>query len=243
MGYFSLIHFAFLAAQGCYFLTRFRVGTCVYVEGEQVGLVALLRAQCRPHLDLEVEVGQKQRLACRLVAKQLPRAVAERRREQLRRETKKKGQVVSPHALLLAAWDIYLTNLPQVLASTPEVFILARLRWQIELLFKLWKSEARLDKSRSEKPWRILCECYAKLIGILVQHWICLTACWQHPDKSLVKAAQAVRRFASGLFWHLDDTPQLRAWLSRLCRVIEQACRMTRRGKQPHTYQLLLLSS
>ena len=52
-----------------------------------------------------------------------------------------------------------------------DVLQLARVRWQIELLFKLWKSHGQLDKSRSDNPWRVLCELYAKLIAMLIQHW------------------------------------------------------------------------
>ena len=33
-----------------------------------------------------------------------------------------------------------------------------RSRWQIEMLFELWKRYGHLDKSRSEKPWRVMCE-------------------------------------------------------------------------------------
>ena len=67
---------------------------------------------------------------------------------------------------------------------------------QIELLFKLWKSQGRVDKSKSQKPWRVLTELYAKLIGIVIQHWVILTALWKYPNRSLVKAAQTVRTFA-----------------------------------------------
>ncbi|MBA2714107.1 MAG: transposase [Rubrobacteraceae bacterium] len=33
-----------------------------------------------------------------------------------------------------------------------------RARWQIERLFDLWKQHGHLDKTRSEKPLRVLCE-------------------------------------------------------------------------------------
>ena len=48
--------------------------------------------------------------------------------------------------------------------------------YNIELLFKLWKSQGRVDESRSTKPWRILCEVYAKLLAMLVQHWVFLVS-------------------------------------------------------------------
>ena len=33
-----------------------------------------------------------------------------------------------------------------------------------------------VDESRSAKPWRILCEVYAKLFAMLVQHWMFLVS-------------------------------------------------------------------
>ena len=74
--------------------------------------------------------------------------------------------------------------------------VLARVRWQIELMFKLWKSYGYIDQWRSEKPWRILCEVYAKLIAMIIQHWILLTGGWHYPKKSLVKASKVVVKHA-----------------------------------------------
>ena len=36
----------------------------------------------------------------------------------------------------------------------PEALALGRSRWQVELLFKLWKSEGRIDASRGQRPFR-----------------------------------------------------------------------------------------
>jgi hypothetical protein len=85
--------------------------------------------------------------------------------------------------------SILITNVPAARLTVQEALIVARTRWQIELLFKLWKSHGQIDESRSDKPWRMLCEVYAKLLAMLVQHWILVVCCWCYPNRSLTKAA------------------------------------------------------
>ena len=63
-----------------------------------------------------------------------------------------------------------ITNVPADILTLAEAMVLLKIRWQIELLFKLWKSHGRVDEWRTKKPARIVCEIYAKLIGLVVQH-------------------------------------------------------------------------
>ena len=124
--------------------------------------------------------------------------------------------------------------------SEEEALVLGRVRWQIELLFKLWKNPGQLDTWRSRKPWRILCEVYAKLLALLIQHWIFLSSCWEYADRSLVKAAQTVSKQA----WHLasvfDCAPRVREVLGMIQQCLAVGCRINKRREHPHTYQLLL---
>jgi len=115
-------------------------------------------------------LGTKDRLPCRLLAKRVPAEVAEKRRERLRERQRRKGRKyrdADPWAL--AEWTLYATNVPEAMLRVDEALVLATCRWQIELLWKLWKSQGRIDESRSNKPWRILCEIYAKLLGMAHQ--------------------------------------------------------------------------
>jgi hypothetical protein len=141
-------------------------------------------------------LGETQRQPARLLAGRVPPAVAAERRRRLRATARKKGRTVRARRLAVAAWTMLVTNVPAERLTVREALVLGRARWHIELLFKLWKSQGRVDESRSLKPWRILCEVYAKLLAMVVQHWLFLVSCWAYPHRSLTKAAQTVQKHA-----------------------------------------------
>ena len=240
LGYFDVALLADLDRNGVYWISRLQMGTLVRdAQGQRTELDAFLAAQGESPLDLGIRVGKEQDLACRLVAQRVSAEVAQERRRHLRREARRRGQTLSAARLRLAAWTFYITNVPPSLLATTEVFTLARLRWQVELLFKLWKSHGQVDTWRSRKPWRILCEVYAKLLAMLMQHWIFLIGCWRVPNRSLAKAAQTVAKHAPALATLFHDPSAFADMLARLASCLAQGCRLNARRKEPNSYQLL----
>ena len=71
-----------------------------------------------------------------------------------------------------------MTNASAEQLTGQEAYDLYRVRWQIELLFKLWKQGNRLSRFGGSDPERALAEVYAKLLGAIVQHWTLLTSGW-----------------------------------------------------------------
>jgi hypothetical protein len=187
-----------------------------------------------------VELGKERRLRARILVQRVPQEVADQRGRRLRKEAQDKGRQPSAAALALAAWTILITNVPTTLLSLAETLVVIRIRWQIELLFKLWKSYGKLDTWRTANPQRILCEVYAKLIAMVVQHWCMLTQCWAFADRSLVKAAQVVRAHAVELAGAQGCAARLAAILTTIQRVLARTSRIAKRRTQPSTYQLLL---
>jgi hypothetical protein len=110
----------------------------------------------------------------------------------------------------------------------------------IELLFKLWKSGAHIDHWRSEKPWRVLCELYAKLMAVVIQHWLLLFGCWHDPWRSLFKAAAVIRDLALDCFDVLCGRSRLHLLLRKLRRRMQAGCQVNRRATSPCLTQLLL---
>ncbi len=130
-------------------------------------------------VDMPVVLGEKERLSCRLIAVRVPPEVAARRRQQAREKARDHGRQASQEYLDLLEWTIFVTNCAPELLSWKEVVVLYRARWQIELLFKLWKSHNRLaQRELDASHQRQMAVLYAKLIGVIVQHWILLTATW-----------------------------------------------------------------
>lgn len=117
--------------------------------------------------------------------------------------------------------------------------VLLRVRWQIELLFKLWKSHAKIDEWRSANPWRILCEIYAKLLCILISHWILITSIWKFPNRSLFKAIKTIQKFATTLAISFSSMDELILTLHRLQQCLEMGCRQNHRKTHPATFQLM----
>jgi Transposase DDE domain len=241
LGYWSLGAFAALTQHEVFWLSRLQMQTAVYdAIGDRRELLELLETQPTDTIELAVTLGESQRLAARLLAARVPQDVADARRRRLRKAARDKGRQVSATRLALAAWTLFVTNVPPERLTLREALVLGRMRWQIELLFKLWKSQGRIDESRSTKPWRILCEVYAKLLAMLVQHWVFLVSCWVYPDRSLPKAAQTVQKHALHLASAFASIKRLVDALLTVKRCLAAGCRMNRRKKHPNTYQLLL---
>lgn len=241
LGYWSLAVLERIADQGGYWLSRVQVQTAIYdPHGKKWGPVELLRTMTHTELDMPVKLGVQRRLPARLLAVRLPQEVAEKRRRRLREEARSRGQTVSKRRLALADWNTFVTNVPVELLSLHEALVLARTRWQIELIFKLWKSHGEIDEWRSRKPWRILCEVYSKLTAMVVQHWILLICCWRYPDRSLFKAAQTIRKHVMNLVCAANSTQELSKALEIIQRCLLVGCRINKRKTKPHTYQLLM---
>jgi hypothetical protein len=241
LGFFRLERLHQIEKQDGFFLSRLQAQTTVFsADGQRWDDLAALLATQAARVDLPVTLGVRQRLSARLIAVRVPQEVADQRRRRLRAEASRRGQTVSARVLTLADWTLFITNAPVTRLPLSAVLVVARARWQIELLFKLWKSHGRIDESRSGNPYRVICDVYAKLLAMIVQQWIWLISLWDYPDRSLTKAAQTVQKYALQLAGGLWSHQRTIETLETITRCLVAGCRMNPRKKHPNTYQLLL---
>jgi hypothetical protein len=191
--------------------------------------------------DAPVLLGAAERLACRLIALRAPQAVADRRRQQAYAKAQKHGGVPSREHRAWCDWTVFVTDCPPAVLSWNEVVVLYRSRWQIELLFKLGKSHNRLALHAEVKSAaRRLGELWAKLIGVVLQHWLLLATSWPDGRRSLRKAAAVIRDWLALLAEALDDFDRLTVVLMRLRLVIAAIAQVAARKKHPSWFQLLM---
>lgn len=237
LGFFNLQTFAADSANGVYFFSRYKVGTQVYDNhGVALDLTRDLPRKRQQACELNILLGH-QRLPCRLLALPVPAAQVGKRRKRLRERARRKQQPVSERALALAGWTLYVTNIPPERLHLEEAAILGCTRWQIECLFDLWKNEGRLDESRSQDPHRVWCEFYAKLLALLIQHWLMVVGCWHRLNRSLHQALLVIRKRAFCLLDALPDLPLLVRCLSRTADILAHTCGLSKRTSQPLTFQ------
>ncbi len=240
LGYFDLQRLAQRHQAGASSLTRLHAGTALFTpSGQPLCLQDVLPPRVGQMKELHVLVGAKQRLPMRLLLLRVPKEVGDQRREDLLRDAQRRQQTISEETLRLADWTILITDVPSKHLRFEEALVLLRERWQMELLYKLWKQDGQIDEWHTSNPWRVLCELYAKLIGALLQHWLIVLFAWQDPQRSLVKLAQVVRDTSWILMPALACGHRLPATLRLIGRRMRSGCQMNKRKKHPNSAQLL----
>jgi hypothetical protein len=241
LGYFSLVWLGQLVKQGVYFLLGYKEPVTLWdADGKRVEVLDLLPTDGQQVVDVPVSLGARKQVQARLIAKRMPEEVVKRRREQLQEQAHKRCKPINPRQWELVQWVIVLTNVPLSLLLAAQAMALMRARWQIELLWKLWKELGAVDEWQTANPVRILCEVYAKLLGMLLQHWVLLLSCWDDPHRSLVGAAQVIRDQVPTLVHGLTGHLPLSKALKFVKQAISNGCSIPQRQTRLSTSHLLL---
>lgn len=190
-------------------------------------------------LDLPVVIGGGEPLSCRLLAFRCPPAVAQVRRDRLIRRLRTKGRPVSDRLLVLGEWTVFVTNLPMAGFDPETVWVRYRTRWQVELLFKRWKSHGGYGHSRGRTGPRVLCAMYAKLLAMVVHHWVRLLNGGPLWDANTVRVVRHIRRLAVERVGTLGSPGRLRKLLHQSRHRLQRLTRRRPRRKRPSTLQLL----
>ena len=243
LGFFSQDHWAALAAAGSYFVCRHQYQTALYtLTGERIDLERRL-AECPDvRMELTLRLGARAQLPVRLLCQRVPQEVADRRRANAKAVAKRRGRTLAATTLRLLDWNLFCTNVPAAWWNLTQVLAVYHLRWQVELLFKLAKSQAGLDCIGNWRPARVLAQLYARLIAlVLAQHCLAPLRFAGRRELSLPKAFRLLQRSLPQLIAAIaqggQGLAQVLATFGRRC--LRLALKDARR-KDPSTFDWLL---
>lgn len=155
-----------------------------------------------------VYLGRHKKLPCRLVLYRMTVAEQRRQAHRVKRRDQTKSGTIKQKSWDLLGVSMLVTNLPDKV-PVGEVVSLYRYRWQIELLFRSWKSDLNLDQFRRMKQARWECHLYAELILFLLSTLIAYqlrVRFWE--EQHFVLSEQiAIHEVAKkiGMHWRIRD--------------------------------------
>jgi len=243
MGYFEQTRLANITQAGAYFVTRCRSQVGLYdpETGQKIELVDILKRTRLPVFEGTFLLGRKTRTPVRVMARKVDAATAASRKRHARRRADKQKQTCTARHLKWLEWEILVTNLPDEW-SVEDLFILYGIRWQIEIVFRVWKSELGIADYGEWRAERVMCQFYARLIGAILCHqtfgWI--RAC-THPLLSLAKTVKLIRHHLPALLTVIrKQWRTLPQWTQRVSQALLTHGLHDKRKTTPTTVQHLI---
>ena len=140
-----------------------------YVEMNFIKLAKYMKKKNIACMEREVYLGSTDKLKTRLILHLLPVDELAKRLRKANQNSKKKGRGnLSKEYKARAALNLFITNASKEQIPKENVWPIYRLRWQIELMFKIWKSICAIEKVKKVKRERLECYVYSKLIFIVL---------------------------------------------------------------------------
>lgn len=138
LGYFVLDIFGKIIDCEAFFISRLRYGITFYDQiGNEVCWKAVVNK--RGITDKVIWIGKKEKIKVRLIIIPLPAAVVAERVRKAKADRDKRLNH-SPDYYQWLGYSVFISNVDKETLSATEIGEAYKVRWQIELIFKSWKS-------------------------------------------------------------------------------------------------------
>ena len=146
LGYFVLGVLQQIIDRKAYFISRLRYGLNWYdlKSGNQINWKGLLPPKRRRVVDKTIVIGKEEQLLVRVILIPLPAQQVEARIRKAKKDRCKNCNHGEDYYRWLS-YNVFITNVDKDTLSAGEVAEIYGVRWQIELLFKAWKSGGHLQ--------------------------------------------------------------------------------------------------
>ncbi len=192
LGYSKQEYMIDISQKESYFVSRFNHQMNLYKSDDVAGGNALVEKVFK-RFDLEMELRKLEidnvnkeilheyelwfsssgkALKIRLIVESVPKSIVEQRIKKAKRKAGKKSRKPSAKYLYLQNWNLYITNIEQEKIVARNIILLYKIRWQVEIVFKTWKSYHGLEHIRGKRQAHIECFMYGRLIMIVIMSFL-----------------------------------------------------------------------
>lgn len=235
LGYFRIEKFRIIEKAHAYFLSRLKFGVNIFElkDGryEQLDLLQFIQNMQEGELiNKPVYIGKKEKVPVRLVLERVPDQTANEKRRKLTTDKQNKRKGISKDRLAFCNVNAFITNCTEEQLPNQLVQQCYSLRWQIEIIFKAWKSFFKIDKVKQMKIERFECLHYGCLMLIitstnLLRYFKQINLLKHHKEVSELKFFKLVSSIKQELKEIMQKQNEvLDYFLNQLADVIERTC-------------------
>jgi len=185
-GYAVLSCFKTINKNEAFFISRLRCNILVYeekdneyVELDFCKLFYMMTKGKIKRLDKQVFIGRVEKMPVRLIIDLMPEDEVNKRKRNTKANNKKRGHKTSTKFMDRAPFNLFITNIGETVLTSETITKIYKLRWQVELIFKGWKSVFGIDNNSPMKYDRLMCLLNIRLLLILINWELFMHKRWQ----------------------------------------------------------------
>lgn len=221
LGYFKTEHFQFIDNVEAYYISKLKSTTAIYVKNDNPEIMPngnIKKDSIYKRVDIEeivkplaegetielfdIYIGKNNKFKTRLILTKLTEECKKKREEKYLKEVKKNKKKLTNKGNFWNTINIYVTNISDAIFSKDQFHDIYSLRWQVELMFKIWKSLFKIHDVKKVKLERFQCFLYGRLTALLLASSIVSTSkkiiCEENKrDVSEIKSFSIVKEFFS----------------------------------------------
>jgi hypothetical protein len=193
LGYLNLDHFRKIEELKAYYISKMKSTISIFRENENPEMTAkgMIKESTRyikidiqeivePLAEgetielLDIYIG-KNKLKTNMILTKLPQESKKNREKKFYNEIRKGKKKATDKNMFWNSINVYITNIPTSILEKEQIHDIYSLRWQVELMFKIWKSLFKINKVKKVKLERLQCFLYGRLISLLLTSSIVCT--------------------------------------------------------------------
>lgn len=175
LGYYAFKSFINIIKKEAFFISRLGAKTNVfemrsgnYKKLDFKAVYHQMKRCKQSRIYKNIFIGSEEKIPVRLAIELMPDHIYEERMRKIKKLHTKKGYQTSEEYKFLARFNLFITNVTEEVLPDKVISSLYRMRWQIELIFKIWKSVFGIHHVRKMKYQRWLCLLHFKLLMMII---------------------------------------------------------------------------